>query len=108
MDIDKSSEDVSEFEQSKEKYLLSFLSQKNILMQTLSIKLKSLNGQEQKYLMYFSIVNCITLSKMIKDYQVHSELKRCQIKQKKNALNLLKMTATYHQEKYLLFSETKI
>ena len=71
MDIDKSSEDVSKFEQSKEKYLLSFLSQKNILMQTLSIKLKSLNGQELKYLMYFSIVNCITLSKMIKDYQVH-------------------------------------
>ena len=40
-------------------------------MQALSINLENLNGQQLKYLMYLSIINCITLSKMIRDNQIH-------------------------------------
>ena len=40
-------------------------------MQALSINLENLNDQEQKYLLYLSIISCITLSKIIKEYQVH-------------------------------------
>ena len=52
-------------------------------MHILYINLENLNGQGQKYLMYLSIINCITFPKMIKDYQVHWELKRYPIKKRK-------------------------
>ena len=103
LDIEKLSEDVSEFEQKQRKSLFNFLNQENIWMQALSINLENLNGQQLKYLMYLSIINCITLSKMIRDNQIHWELKRYPIKQKKNALNLLRMIATCYQKNFCYF-----
>ena len=40
-------------------------------MQALSINLEDLNGYEQNYFLYLSIINFITLFKMIKDNYVY-------------------------------------
>ena len=103
MDIDKPSEDVSEFEEKQRQIFIELFKSGKYFNASSIYQTQKLKWARTKYLMHLSIINWKNSFKMIKDYQVNWELKRCLIKQKKNALNLLKITATCHQEKFLLF-----
>ena len=58
-------------------------------MQALFIKLENLNGQEQKYLMYLSIISCITLSKMKKRISSPLRIEKMSDKAKEKCIELI-------------------